>query len=364
MSIPNNLCARCMKPDEGFSQCPHCGYTPQQNPEPFLPVGTGIQERYTVGCLLLANGDGASYSGWDNKMNAPVQIREFFPVNISARNTGDNSLRIINGCETAFYEYYKDFIGMARMLAKLRDIPMLVPIYDIFETNGTVYCVGELVDGCTLSEALERHSRPLEWKQVRTLFVPVINGLAALHAAGINHYAVNPDNLILDASGKLRLTNFSIEAANSSGTYLNPQIFDGYSALEQYRSDGRLGHHTDVYGLASTIYTALTGTVLPDVLQRMNNETLNFPLEVSSQLPPNVLSALNKALKVHPEMRTNSVDVFKQELTSSTAVNGVVKEYEKEQAQLDRESARRRMVEEEQDYYDESPVGRKSNIGL
>lgn len=334
MSIPNNLCLRCMKPGDGTSKCPHCGWVKTENVDPYLKLNTILQQRYVVGCLLLANGEGATYSGWDSVMNAPVQIREFMPVNIAVRNSTDNSIRAIAGCEKPFNDYYNDFLNMARMLAKLRDIPALIPVYDIFETNNTVYYISENVPSVPLARVLAQH-KPLDWKQARSLFMPIINALAALHAAGINHYAVNPSNILVDNEGRLRLTNFSIAAANAAGTYLNPQIYEGYSAIEQYKAGTPLGHYTDVYGLAATIYSAMAGEAPEDSLKRIGHEALAIPEFFTEEVPPNVLAALNKALKVHPETRTRTVDKFKQELTLSNAVSGVVKEYEQEQALAD-----------------------------
>lgn len=368
MSIPSNLCLKCFKPNNGQSVCPNCGWSYKQNEEPYLKNGTILQNRYIVGVLLKTNGEGALYSGWDNIMNSPVSIREFFPNNLCVRNNVDNSIRVIGGCEKPFNDYMHDFLELSRMLIKLRDIPAIVPVYDNFETNNTAYSITELVSGPTFANVMTRHE-PLTFKQARSLFMPIINAVAALHAAGVCHYSINPENLIVDTEGRLRLTNFSIAAVNSAGTYLEPQIFEGYSAVEQYKSGSPLGTYTDVYSLAATMYFAMSGTPVMPVLSRINNEALAIPSEISQQLTPYAISALVKALKVHPETRTRSVDRFKQELTASSAVSGVVREYEheQEQAAISNAAAIKAQSMEEMSYDEdnyEKPAKNKNMLGM
>lgn len=368
MSIPSNLCLKCFKSNNGQSVCPNCGWSYKQNEEPYLKNGTILQNRYIVGVLLKTNGEGALYSGWDNIMNSPVSIREFFPNNLCVRNSVDNSIRVIGGCEKPFNDYMHDFLELSRMLIKLRDIPAIVPVYDNFEANNTAYSITELVSGPTFANVMTHHE-PLTFKQARSLFMPIINAVAALHAAGVCHYSINPENLIVDTEGRLRLTNFSIAAVNSAGTYLEPQIFEGYSAVEQYKAGSPLGTYTDVYSLAATMYFAMSGTPVMPVLSRINNEGLAIPSEISQQLTPYAISALVKALKVHPETRTRSVDRFKQELTASSAVSGVVREYEheQEQAAISNAAAIKAQSMEEMSYDEDSyekPAKNKNMLGM
>ncbi|MCI5800607.1 MAG: hypothetical protein MR014_00185 [Oscillospiraceae bacterium] len=88
------LCMGCMsKLEEGQTECPRCGYrddTPHSLE--YLPPKTVLKERYIAGRVLSKNAEGATYIGYDSLENHKVQIREFMPEGVAARNESDQSV--------------------------------------------------------------------------------------------------------------------------------------------------------------------------------------------------------------------------------------------------------------------------------
>ena len=111
-----------MQPNNGNAVCPHCGYQEHPQQPPLLPLRTLLQDRYVVGTVLSENGEGASYIGWDKVLNSSVVIREFMPTTIAPR-TGELQVVPMNGSEALFDALRREFIGLSRSLARMRDIP-------------------------------------------------------------------------------------------------------------------------------------------------------------------------------------------------------------------------------------------------
>lgn len=331
MSKIDRLCLGCMKDKEGEKVCPFCGYEdgPQ---EPYLPLRTVLQERYTIGKMLSANGESATYLGWDNVLGAPIEIREFFPTTLSGRAADGISVQVLSGCEAVYRDYLGDFLRLARTLARMRDLPAIVPVYDIFEANGTAYTISEHTDSVTLKDYLEKRVGRLEWEQARSMFLPVLNLVSELAASGIHHLGISPSTLLVGKNGKLRLTGFSIPALRTAHSDLKPEFFPGFTPVEQYYDDMPQGVWSDIYSLSAVIFMALMGSAPPDARQRLTDERLPAPASIAQTLPPNVTSALAKGLRPDPSLRTRSMELFKNELTQMPNVTTVLDELKQDTA--------------------------------
>ena len=117
-------------------------------------------------------------------------------------------LQELPGCEVPFKEAKIEFLEHSRNVARLRELPVMVPIYDIFQQNHTAYVISEWTEHITLAEYVERSGGRLEWNAARALFMPVLSGLSDLYQAGVRHLGLSPDNLIITQSGKMKLSGF------------------------------------------------------------------------------------------------------------------------------------------------------------
>ncbi len=328
MANVDKRCMGCMNPlPDGRQECGVCGYPAGGiNPDGYLQVRTLLSGRYLVGRVLEAGGDSALYIGYDQVQEAPVSIREFFPETLCGR--GENGrIALLAGCEAAFEEMAEKFRGHARVLARLRDLPAVIPLYDIFDENGTVYTVSEKIGGITLAEQLRRSGGRMDWDEARPLFMPLLSALASIHSAGIYHLGICPDNILLCSDGRPRLTHFLLPEARMVGTDLKPQIRAGYAAPEQYELDERYTAATDVYGMAATIFAALTGNPPADGAARAREGAdLLMPADVAKELPAHVKTALFHALQVSPDKRIQTIAQLRERLSAAPAVTALLRE--------------------------------------
>lgn len=301
-------------------ECPFCGYFENAPHLPsYLAPRTVLQKRYLVGKVLDSNGEGVTYIGYDLELGTPVTLREFFPETICSRVEQGRDVKVLAGCENLYAEEMQKFVALQRRLARARDLHSIISIYDIFEENGTAYGVYEYVKAVTLKEYLKEYGDRLNWEEVRVLFMPLMATFISLHALGIYHCGVSPDTLLVDNDGKLRLSGFCIEDVRTAHSDLVPELFSGYSALEQYDSAEKQGSATDVYSFCAVMYRALSGITPQDALSRANEERL-FPLRLDNSVPDNVREALCAGLKLNPYQRIASFEELRKLFTNMSTL--------------------------------------------
>ena len=66
---------------------------------------------------------------------------------------------------TYFETHLKEFLELSRALARMRDLPAVIPVYDIFEANGTGYRISEYAESITFEEFLKRNGNVLTFEQ-------------------------------------------------------------------------------------------------------------------------------------------------------------------------------------------------------
>lgn len=322
-----NICMGCMRSTDGSKICPHCGYdnATTQN-YPYLPTRTVLADRYVVGKLLSHTSDYAMYMAFDINQKARITVREFLPRGLSTRIAGNNEIVVSPGKSREYQECMQNYIELWRSLGKMRELSAIIPVYDIIEQWGTVFAVSEYMDYISLRDYLLRTPEGyISWDKARTLFMPVLSTLIALHNNGIIHRSISPNTLVVCKDGKLRLTNFSVWQANTQAGCLQFQDQPGYFAIEQYKSDFQQGPWTDIYGFTATLYRALIGNNPIDSLTRSINDKLMIPGKFAEQIPAYVINAMGNALQIFPNDRTRNVEQLRAQLSAapSEVMSGV-----------------------------------------
>lgn len=315
----DNLCMSCMNELYGEKQCPKCGYyvdSPQISP--YLPLKTPIGDKYIIGKVISSNSEGATYMAYDVDRKSPVVIREFLPEKFIDRNMSSTEVAIKNEWKDLYYACLRKFLNLWRSLARVRGLSALVPVIDIIEENNTAYAISEYVESISLREFLLRSQTGyLNWEKAKVLFMPVLSTLSTLHKAGIYHYGINPDNLMIGRDGKLRLSGFSINDARLEGTEFSPEHFEGYTPIEQYSYNYNEGAWSDVYGFSAVLYRALVGSVPQDAVSRSMNDQLIIPARYAEIIPVYVINALMNGLQISPEDRTQDIEALREELSAT-----------------------------------------------
>ena len=322
------ICLGCLNPlPDADETCRICGFNADtKNPDHALPIESALQEHYTIGRLVHEASDSLFYFGYDKALKEPCFIQEYYPNALCERTEGGQLLPL-GGCENAYAEYQGQFHALMRSLARAKDLPNVIPVYDIFEENGTCYAVSDYCAGETLAKKIERAGGRIPWQEARPLFMSLISSVEQLENAGVHHLAICPDNILISEDGKPHLRGFSIAATRRVGSDLQPRLATGYAAPEQYEFDRPIGEETDVYGLAATIFATVTGTAAPaGNLRATESDDLLMSAEIAEELSRQVCVALFNALQVNPAERTATVEAFHRQLSLEPNVSALLDE--------------------------------------
>jgi serine/threonine protein kinase len=151
----------------------------------------------------------------------------------------------------------RDLEHEAQLLERLAH-PVVVRSFGAVLDRPFPHLVLEHLDGPTLDELLQRHGA-LALEQLLPLGLHVASALHYMAAEGVVHLDVKPSNIVM--GGPPRLIDLSVARTFDEAARLRSPIgTDAYMAPEQCEPDGRLGAPADIFGLAATLYTALTGT--------------------------------------------------------------------------------------------------------
>lgn len=315
----DDLCMSCMHQLNGEKQCPYCGYyTDSPQISPYLPLKSPVGDKYIVGKVLSSNSEGATYMSYDTERKTSVVIREFLPEKFIDRSYGNTELTVKEEWRDYYYSYLRKFLDLWRSLARMRGLSALIPVVDIIESNNTAYAVTEYIESISLREfLLKSRTGYLNWEKAKVLFMPVLSTLSALHNSGITHNGINPDTLLIGRDGKLRLTGFSISEARIEGGELAPELFDGFSPIEQYGYNYENDCRSDVYSFCAVVYRALVGSVPQDAVSRSANDKLIIPARYAEIIPVYVINALMNGLQVDPAERTKDIETLREELSAT-----------------------------------------------
>ncbi|MBQ3108985.1 MAG: serine/threonine protein kinase, partial [Clostridia bacterium] len=325
---PNTLCMGCMTTAVTGSFCQECGW-PQakDNHTCQLPIRTILAGKYLVGRVLGQGGFGITYLGWDLNLDMKVAIKEYYPESLVSREqTGRTLVQCFAGESQQFFAAGREkFVQEAKMLAKFDDLPGVVSVKDFFMENGTAYIVMKFIQGETLKKHIADEGR-LPAADVLNRLYPLMVSLSQIHASGLIHRDISPDNIILEPDGGVKLLDFgaarSMSLTGEHSSTIN--VKKGYAPPEQYRVHGEQGPWTDVYALAATVYKAITGKTPPQSLDREVKDFLQHPTELGAELNWWQEAAILKGMSPRIESRYPSVAAFVADLYSAEAPAGMV----------------------------------------
>ena len=155
-------------------------------------------------------------------------------------------------------EFRERFIAESQMVAAL-DHPSIIPIYDAGEAEGIVYIAMRYVAGGDLAQLLE--GGPLPPERALEILEQVAGALDAAHEHDLVHRDVKPANVLVEAGGRVYLTDFGIAKRARSRGRTKTGYFVGtldYAAPEQIRGEA-VGAPADVYAFACMLFECLTG---------------------------------------------------------------------------------------------------------
>ena len=312
------LCPYCLQPLPGAAQsCPHCGKSfAGRNPGGTLPVGTVLAGRYTVGEMLSINGEGILYRGAENLGRFRVTIKEYLPITLTAERTAESTLRPKTGSEVLFKTTRMDFADLYRSIQRITPANGLEAVLDVVEANNSVYAILENLGGTPLDQWLENHPGTIRPDDACTMLQPVFEGVAAMHKIGLVHRGICPENIRVMENDRCRLAGYATVGLRTAGSGLHEQLYEGYSAPEQYSTAEFEGRYTDEYSLAAVFYRMVCGQAPVPAAQRMVADSNPRAKSVNGSLPLYVSQVLQLGLRLRPMERIQTVPQLYQALSS------------------------------------------------
>lgn len=208
----------------------------------------------------------------------------------------------------------------ARTAAILSD-PSIVTVHDFEIQDSTAYLIMEYVEGMTLTELLRDHDDRLTLDVVAAVFDAVAHALEVAHENGVLHLDIKPDNILINASGQVKVTDFGLATlADAQGYGVAGGGTIGYMPLEQMRQEN-LDARCDEWALASVTYEMLAGEnpfLAPNLFQAqeaIEDGELVLPSLCWDNLDPAADDPIFYALDPEREERYETVADFAEELS-------------------------------------------------
>lgn len=174
-----------------------------------------------------------------------------------------------------------------RVSAENRSMPRVT---EMFMDGAGGIMVMERVSGTTLCGLVETEG-PMPQSRVIALMRDVISAAGALHSAGMTHFGITPDNIMVGDGGETMLIGLSV-----SGEQRKPAA--GFAAIEQYAGAPHNSPVTDVYSIAATMLFCLSGKVLPAAAE-VTVATLDAMLGDDIVEPVRVLLKDSLSFRIH-----------------------------------------------------------------
>src|SRR5262249_47516659 len=201
--------------------------------------------------------------------------------------------------------------------------PGIVQVHEVGEHHGLPFLVMELVPGGSLARRLREAA--LVPAEAASLVQQLARALHAAHRRGIVHRDMKPGNVLIDADGRPRITDFGLarwveesEALTRTSAVVGTP---SYMAPEQAHGSGQLvGPACDVYSLGAVLYECLTGrppfkaaTAVDTLLQVLHDEPA-APRQLNARVPADLETIALKCLQKEPARRYASAEELAEEL--------------------------------------------------
>jgi len=186
--------------------------------------------------------------------------------------------------------------------------PHVVRVLGLGRLEGRPYISMEYVEGRSLREIV-REEGPLSWSRVREIAQALCEALAAVHESGVIHRDVKPSNVLVDAEGTVKLTDFGVARAADLTRMTTADSMIG--TVQYMPPEGEGSIQGDLYSLGCLLYELLTGAAPfegashPAILMRHVQEAPNLAV-----LPQEAQAPLGWLLEKSPAGRPRSAMEF------------------------------------------------------
>jgi len=282
-----------------------------------LPAGHRLQE-FVIESTIGEGGFGVVYLALDTRLDRVVAIKEFLPGAVASR-TRDFAVSVRSEKHRdSFTAGRRSFISEAKLLAQF-DHPGLVKVYRYWEENGTAYIAMPYYPGLTMKDWLHEQQGRVSEQRLLRIVDALCDPLEMLHASGVFHRDIAPDNIRILESGQPVLLDLGAARKIVADMTQNLTVFvkAGFAPIEQYAevASVRQGPWTDVYALSAVLYYCVAGRAPPAAAVRtVKDECIAAAVVGAGRYSDGFLAAIDRGLAVRPEQRTRAIADFRASL--------------------------------------------------
>ncbi len=218
-------------------------------------------------------------------------------------------------------DYMKRFLDEGRLACRIKH-PSVVAVLDARIDGDLCSLVMEYIDGGTVQQMIDRGDR-IDWEWGLVIALRISEALESAAQLGIVHRDIKPDNIMLTASGEVKLADLGIaKCAHDEGVEGSPKLVGtpAYASPEQCVDSSRVDARSDIYSLGATLFEILTGR-LPypgrtarEIVRQTLNAPIPDPRTINSEIPEPVARLVMQMLAKQPEERPQSAAELSREL--------------------------------------------------
>ncbi|XP_026324484.1 serine/threonine-protein kinase MARK2-like isoform X4 [Hyposmocoma kahamanoa] len=198
-------------------------------------------------------------------------------------------------------------------IMKMLDHPNIVKLFQVIETEKTLYLVMEYASGGEVFDYLVLHGRMKE-KEARAKFRQIVSAVQYCHQKRIIHRDLKAENLLLDGEMNIKIADFGFSNEFTPGSKLD--TFCGsppYAAPELFQGKKYDGPEVDVWSLGVILYTLVSGSLPFDgsTLRELRERVLRGKYRIPFYMSTDCENLLKKFLVLNPAKRASLESIMR-----------------------------------------------------
>ncbi|KAL7012958.1 hypothetical protein ACKWTF_015120 [Chironomus riparius] len=221
-------------------------------------------------------------------------------------------------------------------IMKMLDHPNIVKLFQVIQTDKTLYLVMEYASGGEVFDYLVMHGRMKE-KEARAKFRQIVSAVQYLHQKRIIHRDLKAENLLLDSEMNIKIADFGFSNEFTPGNKLD--TFCGsppYAAPELFQGRKYDGPEVDVWSLGVILYTLVSGSLPFDgtTLRELRERVLRGKYRIPFYISTDCENLLRKFLVLNPAKRASLEQIMKDKWMNMGYEDDELKPYVEPQPDL------------------------------